>query len=89
MELECPCERFLSITSGTVPSFLHADRNAYVSQVVSHNISKNYSQPWLVRLSNFYMLEYCENFEIAFSKILDFRRRLKFALKLPHDISND
>ena len=37
----------------------------------------------------FYMVEYCFNFKIAFSKVQDFLSRLKFTLKLPLDIKNE
>ena len=37
----------------------------------------------LARQSNFYMAEYCENLKMAFSKILDFIRRLKTRFKAP------
>ena len=35
------------------------------------------------------MVEYCEFFQMAFAKILDFGVGSKFFLKLPNDINND
>ena len=37
--------------------------------------------------SNFYMIEYCEIFKMAFAKILDFQPRLKTRSKAPTRLS--
>ena len=42
-----------------------------------HNICKGLFYIGLQMPSNFYMVEYCEIFTKAFSKTLDFLRRLK------------
>ena len=44
---------------------------------IRHFISKGQAQEGSGRSSNFYMVEYWQIFKIAFSKILDFLRKLK------------
>ena len=45
-----------------------------IEMFIAHNMKKQ-SLFGIVSLSNFYIVEYCEIFKIAFSKILDFLRR--------------
>ena len=51
--------------------------------VIDHNIPKGNAQISSARPSNFYMVEYCEIFKMAFSKIQDFLRRLKIRSEAP------
>ena len=49
-------------------------------------ISKSQAQESSGRLSNFYMVEYCEIFKIAFSKILGFSAQAQNSLYSSHKI---
>ena len=70
--------RLLPIVSCCSSDFLQVDIHGYFPQHI-----KNRTQFGSIRLSNFYMVEYCENFKMAFSKILDFLRGLKIHSKAP------
>ena len=49
----------------------------YIIKVIYQKVKLRKAQEASGRLSNFYMVEYCEIIKMAFSEILDFRRRLK------------
>ena len=62
-DIGCPRESFWS--SNPVARSCSAIFSGLVEILIFDNISKIY------RLSNFYMVEYCEIFKMAFTKILD------------------
>ena len=79
--LGCPRERFLAINSGNARESVWFF--AGLLKCLLHTTYKNQTPFGSTRLSNLKMVEYCEIFKIAFSKILDFRRRLKIHSKAP------
>ena len=50
--------------------------STWVNGLVKNSLKSRVSAG-AVRPSNFYMVEYCENFKMGFAKTLDFLRRLK------------
>ena len=58
------------LISSDVSSFFTDDVNPYFSQHI-----KNWTLFGLIRASNFYIVEYCEIFEMLFGKILAFQYR--------------